>query len=275
MCRRKSFLVAAVLGAAGLLLNAVPRQSPAAPIRKGDLVVTTSDPTEIKSEDQVLLTLRAGTTLVAEEMKEDWVLVTAKKDGKEATGFVHVEGLRRIEMLRHASPRGFSLKYPEGWKIASAEERADAARNVARYFEQFRGADPAKVPVMIYHPGQEEFAENITCSVGPGSVSKITADSARQYVSGLREGFEKLGARLGSVRAEAIDVGKRKAISARWDVTVRDVKEPVRQWQLLVPGRSQDYVITCSAFASRFERYEPLFSAVVRSIEVDVGGAKP
>lgn len=275
MSRRPSFLVAAVLAGAGLFPTALPGQAPAAPIRKGDLVVSASDRTEVKSEDQVLLTLSAGTTLVAAELKDDWVLVTAKREGKEATGFVHVEGLRRVEMLKHASPREFSLKYPEGWKVASADERAEVAGNVKRYFEQFRGADPSKVPVMIYNPGQEEFAENVNCCMGPGSVPEISADGAKQYVNGLREGFEKLGARLTNVRAEAIDVGSRKAISARWDVSARDVKEPVRQWQVTIPGKSQLYVITCSAFASRFERYEPLFSEVVKSIEVDAGGSKP
>ncbi len=275
MCRRKSFLAAAALAGAGLLLAAGPGPAPGAPIRKGDLVVTSSDGTQVKSENLVLLTLSAGTTLVAAELKDDWVLVTAKREGKEVTGFVHVEGLRRVEMLKHASPRGFSLKYPEGWKVASAGERAEVAGNVKRYFEQFRGADPSKVPVMIYNPGQEEFAENVNCCMGPGSVPEISAESAKEYVNGLREGFEKLGARLTNVRAEAIDVGNRKAISAHWDVSVRDVKEPIRQWQVLVPGKSQLYVFTCSAFASRFERYEPLFSAVVQSIEVDAGGSKP
>ena len=275
MCRRKSFLAGAVLAGAALFLAACPGDAPAAPIRKGDLVVTSSDGTEVKSEEQVLLTLPAGTTLVAAELKADWVLVTAKREGKEVTGFVHVEGLRRVEMLKHASPRGFSLKYPEGWKIASADERAEVAGNVKRYFDQLRDVDPSKVPVMIFNPGQDGFAENVNCSMGPGSLPEISSDGAKQYVKGLREGLEKLGAPLANVRAEAIGIGNKKAISARWDVTVRDVKEPIRQWQVSVPGKSQLYVFTCSAFASRFERYEPLFSAVVQSIEVDAGGSKP
>jgi hypothetical protein len=275
MVRHASLLAAAVLAGATCFPAACVGQTPAAPIRQGDLVLTTSDPTAVQSEDQVLLALPAGTTLVAGELKDGWVLVIARKEGKEVTGYVHADSLRRVEMRKHAGPRGLSLKYPEGWKVASAEERAEVAGSIKRYFEQFSGADPARVPVMIYNPGQEEYAENVNCSVGRGPVPEMTAEGAKQYVAPLRGEFEKLGARLTSVRAEAIEVGNRKAISARWDISVRGIQGPIRQWQVLVPGKSELYAVTCSALASRFERYEQLFSAVIQSVEVDAPGGKP
>ena len=133
------------LAGLGLLLAAWPGEAPAAPIRKGDLVVTSSDDTKVQSEYNVLATLPADTVLGVEDVQNDWVLVRTRKGGKELRGFIHVENLRHPAMLTHASPRGFSVKYPDGWKVASADERADLAREAKRYFEKMGDLDPSKL----------------------------------------------------------------------------------------------------------------------------------
>ena len=265
----------AVLAGLSLLLAACPGEASAAPIRKGDLVVTSSDDTKVQSEYNVLATLPADTALLVEDVQNDWVLVRTRKGGKELRGFIHVENLRRPAMLAHANPRGFTLKYPAGWKVASADERSDVARDVKRYFEKMGDLDPSKLPVMVFNPVEDDFIENINCAVGSGSVPQVDEDGAKRFVKGVSDAFDKLGTPLAGARAEMIQIGSKKAISAHWDLTVKDVKGPIHQWQVVIPGKSQVYVFTCSALASQFERYEPLFSVVIQSIEVDAGGTKP
>ena len=276
MSHRTSFLLGALLIGVNLLRAVSAAEALAAPIRKGDLVSTTWDGTQVKSEDNVLMTLPADTWLVAADVHDDWVLVRVRKEGTEVTGFVQAESLRRAAMVKYSNPQGFSLQHPESWKVASAEQRAAAIEKVKPLVEKLPSR-PRLPPYVIYVPGNAEsdFQQNINCVTAPGLVGETDAASAKRAANELREGFKKMGMPVAKVHTEVIEAGNRKAVSSRLDARLKEVDEPVRQWQVVIPGKSQGYIFTCSALASDFWRFEPVFAAVIQSIEVDVGGAKP
>jgi hypothetical protein len=247
----------------------------AAPIAKGDLVVTMSDGTQLKSEDQVLMTLPADTSLVAAEVQDDWVLARVRKEGKESTGFVQAASVRRVAMSKHTDPQGFSLQYPESWNIVSADERAEVAQKSKEYTEKLPSAPPPLACIISNAAKRKtDFQQTINCVVSPGSAEEEIDDGFAKKLAGkMAEVCAKMGLRVANVHSEVVKVGNRKAISYRHDVTVKGLKEPLRQWQVIVHGKSQDYTFTCTADVSDFWRYEPLFAAIIQSIEVDVVSA--
>jgi hypothetical protein len=274
-CRRSSFLWT-VLSGVTFLWAASAVEAFAAPIGKGDLVVTTSDGTQVKSEDKVLMMLPADTWLVAADVQDDWVLVRVRKDGTEVTGFVQAESLRRVATVRYADPHGFSQQYPDSWKVASAEYRGEVARRGKEYTQKLPGPDRSLPTCIISNQPEREghFQQDINCVIEPGTVREVDDAAAKQYGNRIREILDKMGLPATSLRAEVIEVGNKKAISVRSGFMLKGAKEPFLQWQAIVPGKSQVYVFTCTADASEFWQFEALFSAVIQSIEVDVGEAK-
>jgi hypothetical protein len=262
------------LGGASLLWTTSAAEALAAPVGKGDLVVTTSDGTQVKSEDEVLITLPADTSLVAADVQDDWVLVRVRKDGKEFTGFVQAESVRRVGMVKYPDPHGFSLQYPESWKVASTEHRDEVARRGKEYTQKLPG--PAPSPASCIISGPAAGGGNVNCMVSPGSLGEVDDRTAKQFAGEIQMRLGKIAPLVTEVHAELIKVGNKKAISLRFDATFKFLlKEPLRQWEVMIPGKSQTYTFTCSARASDFWRYEPLFAAVIQRIEVDVGGTKP
>ncbi len=167
-------------------------------------------------------------------------------------------------------PEGFTLQYPAGWIVASKQQQ-DQVRGVAEELVgQANLSGSPRFAALIHDPKQDEFMENVNVVVTPGSPS-IDDKAVEAYVAALRQQFTSAGMNLAHARAERMRVGDRDAISAHYDLTLPGIPEPLRQWQVVVPGAGRTYVITCSAPPSQFGQYEPQFTSIVNSFRIDRG----
>ena len=173
----------------------------------------------------------------------------------------------------YTSPQGFSLEYPDSWKVASKELLKAAEHEAQPLLEKVGAVDFDQVAVIVLSPTIDKFVENVNVVVASGA-PPVDEQAKREYVQGLTEQYSGMGLRPSNVKSELIEVGDRRAISVRLDAVFPGQDEPIRQWQVLVPAGRRLYVVTCSALASDFAQYEPVFSKIVHSLRSKGGLAE-
>ena len=77
-------------------LAAKAAQRDAQPVQPGDTVRVEVGPAPVQIGTQVLATVDAGTTLVAQKCEGEWVSVTIQKDGKQVSGWIAARRLVRV-----------------------------------------------------------------------------------------------------------------------------------------------------------------------------------
>lgn len=168
------------------------------------------------------------------------------------------------------SPRGFSFKHPDDWKVLTASQQETVSHELKSLLERLGKINLHSMAVMVVNPVEDAFAENINVVVAPG-VPKADAAADREYAQALSQMYSTAGVHVVGSKVERTKFGGREVLSAHSDVRFPGHDDVVRQWQVVFPGRSQSYVVTCSAQVSDFHRYEPIFAEAIESMRVDVG----
>lgn len=104
MFRRTSLLAVVFLAVIGAMYNPGRVQAFEAQINAGDKVVTTG-PAALMSGKTTLLTVEAGTELVAREIKGNWVRVSVQKDGKQINGWIDAKHLAHVGETEEQGPK--------------------------------------------------------------------------------------------------------------------------------------------------------------------------
>lgn len=188
-----------------------------------------------------------------------------------ATTLVVVFASAVAQAAEFTSDKGFSLEYPDGWKIATKDER-DAIQGVARAaLKNLKDVDFDKIAVLIFHPEMDEFVENVNVVVVNESL-RINDKAKEEYAENLRKQFSQIGVPIQGLQTSITEVGGRKALSGRYKAKYPTLAGLVRQWQLFVPAGRRTYIVTCSALDGDYARVEPAFTRVVNSLEIEGAG---
>lgn len=169
----------------------------------------------------------------------------------------------------YASERGFSLTYPDDWKVTSKEHLEKVGRLAKPYLEKAEVSSSGPV-VIISKPGNQRFAENLNVVVSSATF-EVTEQAVKEFVRETRSAYAKAGIKVSNVSSQIAEYAGRKAISLKQDSLFPNATEAVRQWQLIIPGKKHLYTVTCSAPVSDFAVVEPVFAKMLQSVKVDVG----
>ena len=156
------------------------------------------------------------------------------------------------------SPKGFTITYPDGWTPAT-QAQLDAIGKITK-------TTPA---AMIYGLQREKFADNLGVAVVP-AVMPVDKKSVTTFADTLKKQLGAAGLKVSNFKSRQIQVAGKKAISVAFENDMPGVNEPLRQWQLYVPGKSQTYVFTCTSLKSRWADEWPGFKDIVKNLRIDV-----
>jgi hypothetical protein len=170
-----------------------------------------------------------------------------------------------------SSPLGFSFDHPQGWVVATKETRQAVVGETKVALEKLGRVDFGKMAVILFDPCDDEFIENVNVVISPGRLP-ISEESCRKLTQELSNQRRGSSVRVADQRVEIVTFGNRKAISNRWTMTGLTPGVAIRQWQIVMPGRTQTYTVTASASVANFPRYEARFRGIFASFKPDGGG---
>jgi hypothetical protein len=174
------------------------------------------------------------------------------------------------QTAKFTSLRGFSLNYPDGWVIATKEEQRQLAAQFQSVFEKLGAVDLDRMAVVVFNPQDDEFIESINVVVSPGRMP-LDQNTEIELAHHLVTQFTEMGLAPSLLGTERITFGNHEAFSIRWELADPGGHGRLRQWQVAIPGRNQTYIVTCSAAASEYDRFAPLFSQTINSMEIEAG----
>jgi hypothetical protein len=169
-----------------------------------------------------------------------------------------------------SSSHGFSLRYPGDWMVAS-KDQTDEMRNAAGpYLEKLGSVDLDRMAVMIFNTTDPDFNENLNVVITPGSVPLNDESKAemRKVVDQIAAAF---GTHAEDVRIAIETFGDKKAMVAHYNVELQNKK--IHEMVAAIPGNSQSYLVTCTAPCDKFSQYEPIFTSMINSMQIDSGVA--
>lgn len=177
-----------------------------------------------------------------------------------AVGLLSFAGLVGAETI---DGRGFRLRVPDGWVIATEENLAAARHELGK---QFADIDLDRVEALLYYPAADvELFANVNVVSAPGRVDIDDEPKARRSI---QQQFRALGVRISDFDLRVEEIAGRDAFSAEWNARFPD-QDPIRQRTCLVPSAKRTIVITFTTSVDDFEARRPDFAAILASLEVD------
>jgi hypothetical protein len=168
----------------------------------------------------------------------------------------------------YASPRGFSLQCPDGWIVASNDVADANRRELAADFPFLDSVDPNRTAAFLFNPANAGYAQRIGIDIVAGTV-RASSENAKAALRQCQQAIDRLGGAESNASAELRQVADRATIWIRHDVRYPGQEEWLRQWQVLVPGKSRTLVVTCTALAADFGAAGPAFTGVLNSLRVE------
>ncbi len=185
-------------------------------------------------------------------------------------GFLLIVLATQARAGHFSSASGFSFDYPDGWVVATKEQRQAVRERYKAVFEKMGDVDLGKMAVLVFNPENDGFAENVNVVVSAGRMP-VNEDSRRKLEQAFSEQLGRAGLTPIDLRSEIVTFGRRKAISTRWIMAGLVPGVVLRQWQVAIPGRNQTYAVTASASTTTFPQYEPRFRSIFASFKADAG----
>jgi hypothetical protein len=162
----------------------------------------------------------------------------------------------------YVAPQGFSFHYPDGWKVVTQDDKKmihKKAHDLGIPDRSFRHS----LIIMVQNPAGDQFCENINFVISPGGGQ--IEDINPENIEGMKKEIEAIGIKVGKFQYEKIKIGELHALSIHQDLKIPGFPHPVRQWQVIMLSSTDTYTISCTALASEFKKYEPLFMQTIRS----------
>jgi len=170
----------------------------------------------------------------------------------------------------YSSPKGFSFQYPDSWRIATGGQQVGVKKLVQKTFKGINPERVRRLAVVLLDSEQDEFVENVNVVIAKGRMP-LEKESDDEILKMLKQQWARLGLSVRVLKHERIKIQGRPAFSVQYESQFAQQSGPVRQWAVMVPGNGRTYIMTCSAAAKDFERYQPIFNQIISSFRVDTG----
>lgn len=170
---------------------------------------------------------------------------------------------------QYTDPTGFSFTYPDGWVSISKLSQAALPQELKGWMSK-NHIDLSKVSVVVAHPSQSDFYENLNVVVTAGD-APIDEDSCRQLRSVIPQQLRMLGVTIENVDAGVQQLGANKAIVVEFQSRMPGVTFPLRQCQFYMSSGGKTFIVTCTAKASTFSQFAPTFVQMAASFKLPGG----
>jgi hypothetical protein len=170
------------------------------------------------------------------------------------------------------SPKGFTLSFPDTWKVATEEQMKAAAAAGAAAAQKAGGNEAAKAPpleVILVGPVQDKFAANINVIIIPQAIT-LNAMTEGQIVGQAKTGLFMAGIKVGEIKTSHVEVDKRPGFSMAFEQGEGPDDAILRCWKVFVSGAKQTYLINCVAKKSQWAAVYPDFKKIIGDMHFDV-----
>ena len=169
----------------------------------------------------------------------------------------------------YADPSGFSFTYPDGWipvNRAAMGNVNDVLPPEVKNWVAKNNVNLNQLPVMLIREGHEEFLENLNVVIHPqqipvdeSTVKKLTGIVGQQYTA--------IGGKVTDVQGSVQKMSSRDVIVMEYQARLPGNPFLLRQRQVSFPGGGKTYIVTCTAKADTFAKFQPAFDSVLASFQ--------
>jgi len=234
-----------------VLLAAIPDRTPAPPPRQTAPTEQAPPPAKAPAEPKPAPT--QPPTATADQPTP----VEAKpKEPVQSAAPVSLDLTKTFE-----SSKGYSVKYPGGWEVATKKMASELKENVKRVLEA-RAEDS---DVIMYEPGFKEIMPNVVINVVHAKLP--TDESAKaEAEEGLRRELGKTVLTVNSIETACERIAGRACLVMRYEL---DHPELPRHGQILfiIPTKLGTLSLVGTASPDDLSRYEPVYRQMVASVE--------
>lgn len=164
----------------------------------------------------------------------------------------------------YRSDKNYHLTYPDAWHIATKEDQ-NAVNNAAR--ELIQNTNFKRIDVLFYGP-QSDSIPNVNIIIAERIV--INSNSADEVKDGLRVQLTSAGLTPTNMESIRTKVAGKDAIVSTWNMKMPAPDYPLlKQRQYVIAGKTQTYIITCTAPASGFDVAMPAFTQMIDTFQID------
>jgi hypothetical protein len=170
----------------------------------------------------------------------------------------------------YADPSGFSFRYPDGWIPVTRATMGDLNQvlpgEVKDWISRNR-VDLNRLQVVLIRAGRDEFLESLNVVVDNQQIP-VNDDTAKKLTSTIAQKYGAMGVKVDDVQGRVQKVGSYDAVVVEYQAQMPGVPETLRQRQVLFPGGGKTFIVTCTAKANSFDKYQPTFDTVLASFQV-------
>jgi hypothetical protein len=170
----------------------------------------------------------------------------------------------------YADPSGFSFTYPDGWVAVTRAGMGAVNQAVPREVKSWLSrnkVDLSRVAVVLIRDGRDEFLENLNVVV-EGQQLPVDDKTVKKLTDTIAQQYGAMGVKVDGLQGRVQKVGSRDAVVLEYQSRMPGVSDTLRQRQVLFPGGGKTYIVTCTAKASSFDKYQPTFDRVLASFEI-------
>lgn len=169
----------------------------------------------------------------------------------------------------YSDPSGFSFNYPDGWVAVNKAALGDLRQVLPQEVKDWLAKNNAnldRVAMILLRQGQEEFLENLNVVVD-GQQIPVNSDSVSKITSILPKQYASMGAQVSDIRVRQETLGTREVIVVDYSARLPTAPFPLRQRQYMIPGGGKTFIVTCTARAETFDRYQATFNEIMTGFQ--------
>lgn len=170
----------------------------------------------------------------------------------------------------YADPSGFSFTYPDGWIPISRATMNDAAQDMPREMKDWiskNKLDLNRMAMSLVRDGRDEFLENLNVVVENQQIP-LDEDKVKEQTSAIEQKYKATGVKIDNFKGSVQKIGANNAVVLEFQSRVPGVSSTLRQKQVAFPGGGKTYIVTCTAKADSFDKYQPVFDEMLASFQV-------
>lgn len=170
----------------------------------------------------------------------------------------------------YADPSGFSFTYPDGWVPVSRALMNDAAQDLPREAKDWiskNKVDMNRAAMFLIRNGRDEFLENLNVIVEDQQIP-VNDDKVKELTSTIEQQYRASGVKIDNFQGRVQKIGANDAVVLEFQSRMPGVSGIFRQKQVAFPGGGKTYIVTCTAKADSFDKYQPVFDEMLASFQV-------
>jgi hypothetical protein len=156
----------------------------------------------------------------------------------------------------YVSPKGYSLRYPDGWLVAYDSREQETPKTL--------GQKTNALDFIVRNP-----AGSGNINIGVTNDEMVISDQAEMELRTIViPSIDMHGSHPTDIEVEQVQLGGRKVLSATFKVkaTTPSTSDSA-VWQVLIPGGGHTYMVTLTSREAEFDELRPLFEDMLASVK--------